>query len=282
MLSSKTATQKMLIFSLAMNGYQLVYRSCLSSQARYASKIGADYCAVTRPFFSYAGVECCWLKLHLAKLAFRLGYQQILFLDADAQVQASAPDIRTNLAPGKSIYLAPSYSGQLNSGVMLLCNSVATEAFLDNVLNTMTQPLLGEDSVGWGENGYIIQALQNCAAVEHLCQRWNNTSEANMSDYIRHFNHGPLRGWLLRYAWHKSLSRGSNLYYKYLSKLTGLTKPQLIKRLVLKDLAMICSGNTLFGADANGQVTTISGLYKNSNKVKSAAHQKLFNFLKKA
>ena len=58
-----------LIFSIALNGYQWLYRKNLANHAAYAKSIGANYLKVTRPLISRLGVECCWLKLCLLKEA---------------------------------------------------------------------------------------------------------------------------------------------------------------------------------------------------------------------
>lgn len=185
--------KNMLIFSLALNGYDKLYKEYLTSQKRYAQKLGADYEVVTKPGITLLARECCWLKLYLMRRALEAGYQWVLFLDADCHVRDSAPDIRQVHKPGKSIYMANGFSGRHNSGVILLSNHADSKVFLDTVLVNKDIELPDCDQVGWGENGHVIHFARHNPMVETISHRWNNTWENNNNDYIRHTNCGPLR-----------------------------------------------------------------------------------------
>lgn len=206
---------KLLVISLALNGYQYTYRKHLSTHKAYADRIGAQYLLVSKPFISKLGVECCWLKLHLARQALCQGFDNVLLLDADAAVSEQAPDIRDNLVAGKYVYMAKGYTNRYNSGVMLLANHSSTIDFLDCVIGNRLKPIPAEDSVGWGENGHIIYYAKQSGIVKELNCVWNNTYKKGIEDYIRHQNHGPFRTSAAKRMLHKVLAMLSRAFVRY-------------------------------------------------------------------
>jgi len=201
----------LLIFSIALNGYQWLYRDCLLSHQTYASRIQADYVKVQRPLFTSVGNECCWLKLLLLKEALQHHYEYVLFLDADTEVKISAPDIRTQVRDDKFIYMAKGETARFNSGVLLLKQSWQAQQFVEQVMLSRSEPLAPVNDVGWGENGHIIQQAQNNPWIQEIDQRWNNTWQPELADYIRHYNHGIMRN-------QKSAHRWMNLAHRALAK----------------------------------------------------------------
>ena len=195
-----------LIFSIALNGYQWLYRKNLANHAAYAKSIGANYLKVTRPLISRLGVECCWLKLCLLKEALLQGYETVLFLDADTLIMPDCPDIRTNLTKNKHLYMAKGYTNRFNSGVMLVQKSPTVIKFLEHIIQNRFTPIPKSDSVGWGENGHIIHFARENSFIATLDHRWNNTYDACCDDYIRHYNFGPMRNSFCRNLLHKMLS----------------------------------------------------------------------------
>lgn len=231
--------QSMLIFSVALNGYQWIYKKHLASQQAYADKIGAHYRVVTKPFFSQSGVECCWYKLHLLKQAIQSGYKHILFLDADCFVQPDCPDIRENFTEAHSIYMARSYSGRFNSGVILVKGAESSLNFFDKVIASRHNKLDKQDSVGWGENGHVIACAKNVDYIGELDIKWNNTSEILLSDFIRHENFGPLRQNKLLNLCHKAFNRFSSVTTKVQSSLRQLPKHEFYQNNAQKELQII-------------------------------------------
>jgi hypothetical protein len=205
---------KVLVFSIALNGYQWLYKDCIASHKRYADRYGYTYQVVTRPYATSIGVECCWLKLTLMIEALGNGYDAVLFVDADAYIQTHAPELSIVLLPDKFVYLAKSYSGRYNSGVMLIKNLSKVRRLLNTIITARDQPILPENDVGWGENGHIIQYTKNCQFVSTLNRSWNNTYDLELNDYIRHFSFGPLRTNLWLNLSHKTLSRVTKLFSK--------------------------------------------------------------------
>jgi hypothetical protein len=197
----------LLIFSIALNGYQWLYKDCIASHQKYAKKHGYCYQVVTRPFITGLGAECCWLKLTLTLAAFNAGYQKVLFVDADAYINEVAPAIETTIQPEKSVYLAKSYTGRFNSGVMFMLNHEVTIAWLKTVLSSRMTAVSDQDCVGWGENGHIIKYSKKRTFIEVIDRRWNNTYDTDLDDYIRHFCFGPLRRSVFLSLCHKVISR---------------------------------------------------------------------------
>lgn len=213
---------KTLVFSIAMNGYQLLYKHCLSSHQRYAKRCNYDYIAVTQPAYTMLGVECCWLKLTLIKQALLAGYTDVLFIDADAEVKNSAPALDTIKQIDKHLYLANGYSNRFNSGVIYARAHASVIDWLNRVLAAKDGGIPNEDDVGWGENGYVIHFAKQCEFIATLDSKWNNTWQPELADYIRHYNHGPLRSGLTLFLIHKGLGRLTRLIVKLKQKIHAL------------------------------------------------------------
>ncbi len=226
-----------LVFSIALNGYQWMYRTELRSQQRYAKKYNYDYQAVTRPYISSLGVECCWLKLTLMRSALLAGYQRVIFLDADALVQATCPAIDEVLIKNKHFYMAKGYSNRFNSGVLIARRNKKVMAWLAMIISKRFEKVLAENDVGWGENGHIIEYSKNCAFISELDQKWNNTYDHNLFDYIRHQNEGPMRTGIIDNFLHKLIFC---LSYRTLKLVNNLLK---IKK--VDDISNILDSETI-------------------------------------
>jgi hypothetical protein len=206
---------RVLVFSIALNGYQWLYKDCIASHTRYAERHGYTYQVVTRPYATAIGVECCWLKLTLMIEALDNGYDAVLFVDADAYIQTQTPKLDTVLLPDKYVYLARSYTGRFNSGVMLIKNHKKVRQLINTIITARHQPILAENDVGWGENGHIIEHTKHCEFVSTLNRSWNNTYDPDLNDYIRHFSFGPLRTNVWLNLSHKALARLTKLCSKF-------------------------------------------------------------------
>ena len=204
-------TKKVFVFSIALNGYQWRYRSCINSHRAYCQKHGFDYTVITRPTFTRLGAECCWLKLYLIEAALNSGHQRVLFLDADAYVQPQCPDITQIEAAEKDLYLANGFSGELNSGVMYFRNTPQVRQWLQRLLANSTTAVAETSLVGWGENAHVIHFAKGYEGLKVITSQWNNTFDENADDYIRHFSCGPLQTSLIDKMMHKLLFKLSKL-----------------------------------------------------------------------
>lgn len=206
-MSVQESNKRTLVFSVALNGYQWLYRNYLKSHRRYAHRHGYAYVLIDRPNFTRLGVECCWLKLLIIRHALASGFDSVLFVDADAYIQDSAPPIESALETGKQLYMARGYSQRYNSGVIYANATPEVIAWLDKVIASRKCKVTADCDVGWGENGHMIMHAAGKAFIGELDLKWNNTVSTQLCDYIRHFNHGPMRAsWRLRLL-HKLLSR---------------------------------------------------------------------------
>ncbi len=194
---------KTLILSIALNGYQWIYNKELKSHKQYAQKYGYAHQAVTRPYISALGVECCWLKLTLMRTALLSGYDTVLFLDADAMVSPRCPPLIKAFQKNKYIYMAKGYSNRFNSGVLIARNNVRTIEWLTRVINARLNKVQKENDVGWGENGHVIELSKAISFIVELDQKWNNTFDYQLNDYIRHHNCGPMRTSFIKIFFHK-------------------------------------------------------------------------------
>jgi hypothetical protein len=204
----------LLIFSVALNGYQWLYRDCIASHQRYAKKHGYCYQVVSRPFITELGSECCWLKLTLTLSAFSAGYHKVLFVDADAYINENAPAIEKTIQANKYVYMAKSYTGRYNSGVMFMLNHEHTITWLKKILASRMTSVSNADSVGWGENGHVIKYAKGRTFIKTIDRRWNNTYDPELDDYIRHFCFGPLRRNFFLSLCHKAISRVTGAFTK--------------------------------------------------------------------
>lgn len=182
-----------LVFSIGLNGYDIGYRTCLDSQREYADRIGADFRVVTKPTVSNPAFAA-WLKVTLLAAALKAGYDAVAYIDADCRISKNAPDFTTELAraDGK-ICMSLGRSGRLNSGVIFAENSETSTQFLDRVVASVVEDIPAEARANLRfENGNIIYIESIAGGVHVIDSRWNNSSDATMDDYIRHYT-GPLK-----------------------------------------------------------------------------------------
>jgi hypothetical protein len=232
--NDQTGDPSTLMFSMAFNGYDLLWASCIRSQRAYAERQGYQYRFVNRPRWTSLTRECAWLKIALVIAALKRGYDWVFFIDADAEVKPNTPPIQSLEEAGKSVYLVPGWSGRPNSGVLIVKNTAEALALFERMLANATEPVPEEDSVGWGENGHVIHFAKNQPFVK-LCDRaWNNNSQPDMEDYVRHYSNGPMRDtyvptWLggALFQIEKILSRGYGRIARKTKRTLGVDRPFL-------------------------------------------------------
>ena len=184
---------KVLVFSVALNGYQWRYRPLFDSHRAYARRHGYHYELVTEPSSSYLGIEVAWLKIFLLRSALEAGYEWVMFLDADTEVSIDSPCVESVFCPNKSIYVGLGYSGEINSGVILAKNERSSHQFFTNLIQSVGETMPEHDVVDWGENANVIHFAKNSDCVQILNKKWNNNHIFNLRDYIRHYSAGPMQ-----------------------------------------------------------------------------------------
>ncbi|MEP9356012.1 hypothetical protein ABLE93_20770 [Xanthobacter sp. KR7-65] len=179
-----------LVFSVALNHYEHIYDRNIASHRAYAQRLGYEYVCVSRPAWTTV-TEAVWLKIELMRAALAKGYGWVLFVDADCELRPGAPPVSQVGVPGRSVYLAAGFSGNVNSGVIIARNDDASRAFFDRVMALAPAPVPEMD---WGENGHVIHVAKQAAAVAILDRRWNNNADPALDDFVRHYSAGgPMR-----------------------------------------------------------------------------------------
>jgi hypothetical protein len=186
-------SERVLVFSLALNYYEKIYGRNIDTHRRYTAKFNFDYLMFNEPGFTPLLMESAWLKIPLLVCALRAKYDWVMYLDIDTCVQERAPDFRSVFEDGKDIYLAPGFTNRINSGVVIVKNCLSSETKLIDILRHAGCEKPPEDRVGWGENGDFIYGLKNYSGLKILSKEWNNNHQPLLKDFIRHYSAGPLR-----------------------------------------------------------------------------------------
>jgi hypothetical protein len=189
-----------LVFSVALEGFDRAFADCLQTQRAYCHRFGFRYTLVDRAPERLSRDEAAWLKTPLIRAALSAGYEWVAFLDADCEIRPHAPafpDHLRMLSEAKCVFMAPGFSGRINSGVVFVRSDPESIRFFDTILaNVDTEVPDPADRVGWGENGHFIHYGKDDPAVyllEH--HSWNNNSRLDEQSYIQHYVRGPLREW---------------------------------------------------------------------------------------
>ncbi len=181
---------RVLVLCVALNFYDLVYARNIESHRRYADRCDYSYKLVRWPVLASVH-QSVWLKVPLIEAALTAGWDWVLFVDADCEIRPSAPRIETLADPEASVFLAPGFSGNPNSGVIVCCNRPEARAFFSTVIANAGKSVPEED---WGENGHIIHFAKHNSAFKAIDRAWNNNADPGMNDYIRHYSAGgPMR-----------------------------------------------------------------------------------------
>ena len=181
---------KVMVFSVAVNFYEKIFHRNIVSHRHYAARNDYDYYCFNSEQILDVSVAA-WLKIVLIKEWLALDYDLVMFVDADCHINDSAPKVLEILKPDKSIYLAKGFSGRVNSGVMILLNTLDSKQFIATLLENCEKNVEGAD---WGENGHVIYYSVNSPCLEVIDRRWNNNTYLKLDDFIRHYCGGtPFR-----------------------------------------------------------------------------------------
>jgi len=218
--------KNIIVFSIALNGYQWRYKSLLDSHKNYARRRGYHYIAVTQPAMSVLGEEVAWLKVKLIMEAMKAGYDWVVFLDADTRVAEHTPPVHQIADSNKHLYACKGYSGRLNSGVLIIENTKCTYQLFSKIISNATRSIPEEDNVGWGENGHIIHYAKHCDFLAFIDKRWNNNHSPTLNDYVRHYSQGPLHQDFKPPLIHHCLERSYHYVLAALKRINRFTQAQ--------------------------------------------------------
>lgn len=227
--------RKILVFSIALEGFEQKFADCIKTQIEYCNCFQYEYVLLKQAPYHLSRDEAGWLKVPMIKAGLAARYEWVAFLDADCEIRPhtpSFPEYLSALSTDKTVFLAPGFSGRINSGVILVKNSPEAVEFFDTILSNVDFEIPApEDRVGWGENGHFIYYGKNHPTVfllEHTM--WNNNSHLNDQSYIQHYVTGPMREWYLNHHPQPNKVINDGLISKYYDKiLQKLRKPHQIK-----------------------------------------------------
>lgn len=192
--------QRILVFTIAVNGYDSLFRSCIETHREYCSAHHFDYFSLTQTPEPVTPAESAWLKIVIALEAISAGYRWVGFLDADCDVRSHAPHFAEMFAdqfPEKQVFVAPGFSGRINSGVFFVRVAPESSRLFEEILRAADTVVPAEDSAPY-ENGHVIHYCKNNEITGLLAHDgWNNNSNLNPNSYIQHYT-GPLRQWFMR------------------------------------------------------------------------------------
>jgi len=185
---------KVLLFTIATNGYRSLYSSCIQSQREYAQKYVYDYVVVSKPSYiiHHSARDSAWLKVPLILSAFEKGYDLVTFIDADCEIRTNCPSLTTILTETASIYVTNGYSKRINSGFIVAKNNIHSIRFFSDLLSSAYTYTLPKEDIAPYENGYFINKGKNSSEISTLEKCWNNNQSPHHSDFIRHYT-GPMR-----------------------------------------------------------------------------------------
>ena len=193
-------SKRVLVFSIALEGYERLFESCIDSQRQYCQRHGYHYVLIDHAPRRLQPVEAAWLKVSLLRSALCAGFTWVAFIDADCDVRSGMPgfpEYLDRVGRDKSIFFAPGYTGRINSGVAFARNTSAAVGFFQAVLCHADQSVPREDYALY-ENGHMIFFGKNNPDVyllEH--ELWNNNSKLDQESYIQHYSGGNLRTWYM-------------------------------------------------------------------------------------
>lgn len=228
--------EKILVFSIALEGYSQLFKNCISSQRKYCEKFNLDYVVVNKSPRKLLPMEAAWLKLFLLRSALLTNkYNWIAFIDADCEIRDFSPLFINDLKKYddiKSIFMAHGFSGRINSGVILVKNTPEALLYLNNVINHGDSPVPIEDEALY-ENGHMIHFGKTNPAVQILeSVKWNNNQTIDEKSFIQHYSGGILREQYLkehpfRKSFYKIKKRLKRYYYKFSSRTTKTSMQEI-------------------------------------------------------
>lgn len=211
-----------LVFSIALEGYSGLFRSCIKTQQDYCARFNFDYVLIDKSPRPLLPTEAAWLKLFLLRAALECDYKWIAFIDADCEVRLHTPSFIQDLEQfnnSKSIFMAHGFSGRINSGVIMMKNSKKAFDYLEEVIQNGDSPVSQEDQALY-ENGHMIHYGKNNPNVQIIeSVKWNNNISLNENSYIQHYSGGKLR---MKYLKAHQLSK---YIYLIIRKIRKVSRP---------------------------------------------------------
>lgn len=189
-----------LLFTIATNGYDEIYKDYLIAHQNYADKYDYKYVAFTKsPSYGISGTNSAWLKVAVILKALKKGYNNVFFIDADALIRDYTPPIESIFCPDKYIYMSVESSGNFNSGVIIVINHEKSIQFFEKLLLRADIPgfLLPKSDRCLYENGHVINLAKNSPIVQIIDPKWNYTYNTVLQEGEKEYI------WHGRDTWHQ-------------------------------------------------------------------------------
>jgi len=175
---SSAVTGRHAVFSIATNGYDRAFESCLRSQRDYCHRIGVPRFLVHgRPPWGIGAHDSAWLKATTMRHLLHRFPGGVLYLDADCEVMPDAPDFRQwdEREPRKSLFACLDFSDRLNAAVIYSRGAPEGRRLVRRLCWSAFVPsfFLPRSDRNLYENGHFIWLLKDSPAVHIMPQEWN-------------------------------------------------------------------------------------------------------------
>lgn len=226
--------RKVLVFSIALEGYAQLFKPCIKTQREYCKKHNFNYVLINKSPRALLPTEAAWLKIFLLRAALKSNYDWIAFIDADCEIRPHTPAFPEELKKYdlQKIFMSHGFSGRINSGVIFIKNSEEAYNYLDKVIKNGDDPVPKEDRAPY-ENGHMISYGKDNPDIKIInAVNWNNNSELNKESYIQHYSGGPLRSTYLKkhndlWFFYRQLRRIMNLKNRFKNKPKNTSMAQI-------------------------------------------------------
>jgi len=132
-----------------------------------------------------------WTKIVLIRDALAIGYEYVIWIDADALIYDMKADLRDAYKEFEHIGACqhPGPPVHLNVGVAFYRNTEPTKTFINTWFGSYGRTDLGQ----WLEQGVFNRLMQETGTVKRISDKWNATEMAgtNVPDAIIKGYHGP-------------------------------------------------------------------------------------------
>jgi hypothetical protein len=125
--------------------------------------------------------------------------------------------------------------------VLIARNHAETIDWLTSVIDARFNTVQKENDVGWGENGHVIEFSKGVPFIVELEQKWNNTFDHHLKDYIRHRNCGPMRTGYLNNLFHKVVFCLSARILTFVNRNQLLTNSKKVENILFSETNKILS-----------------------------------------
>lgn len=182
---------KTLVFTVALNGYDSKWKTCIDSHKEYCSRMGYTHRLIDNVDDSVIDLHPKWRKIeYMKRFIEKKDFDVVALFDADLFVRDTCPSFGKFVKNSDAhIFCVMGCSNRPNSGMVVAKSTKPSLQFFTTMLKNRNFPVEKEHFVtNEGENGHFISLYsQQTNIFEILPNCWNNNKSINNTDYIRHF-----------------------------------------------------------------------------------------------